>query len=78
MSFRVRLRVKAHHDLLIGAEAIALFVYGRADAKQVRDIYRNVLRLSLFKHGNSIAASKNVLVQEILALSAPKRREHSL
>jgi hypothetical protein len=28
-------------DLLIGAEAIAVFLYGSAGTKELRDVYRN-------------------------------------
>ena len=50
-------------DLLIGAEAIAEFLYG--DPTQTRDVYRNVLKLPLFKHGAKIAATKSGLIEEI-------------
>ena len=50
-------------DLLIGAEAIAKFLYG--DPTQTRDVYRNVLKLPLFRHGAKIAATKSGLIAEI-------------
>jgi hypothetical protein len=50
-------------DLLIGAEAIAEFLYG--DPSQTRDVYRNVLGLPLFKHGAKIAATRSGLIEEI-------------
>lgn len=38
-------------DLLIGAEAIAMFLYGREDRTARANVYRNVLGLTFFKHG---------------------------
>ena len=48
-------------DLLLGAEAIAFFLYGKTGPKEVRDVYRNVFQISLFKHGNTLAAFKSVI-----------------
>lgn len=62
-------------DLLIGAEAIAHYVYGNADAKQIRDIYRNVFDFSFFKHGNSIAALKSTIRAEIVEAQRVAREE---
>ncbi len=50
-------------DLLIGAEAIAEFLYG--DPTNVRDVYRNPLALPFFRHGAKIAATKTGLMGEI-------------
>jgi hypothetical protein len=50
-------------DLMIGAEPIAVFLYN--DPKRVRDVYRNPMRLSFFKHGAQIAATKSGLIREI-------------
>lgn len=52
-------------NLLIGAEAIARYVYGKADTKQIRDIYRNVFGFSLFKHGAQLAALKTTINAEL-------------
>jgi hypothetical protein len=50
-------------DLLIGAEAIAQFLYN--DPEQIRDVYRNPLGLPFFKHGAKIAATRSGLIAEI-------------
>jgi hypothetical protein len=52
-------------DLLIGAEALAAFVYG--DPTQTRDIYRNVLGLPLFHHGAKLAGTKSGITETIRA-----------
>lgn len=52
-------------NLLIGAEAIARFIYGNAGKKERRDIYRNVFGFSFFKHGNAIAALKTTINAEL-------------
>jgi hypothetical protein len=52
-------------DLLIGAEALAAFVYG--DPAQTRDIYRNVLGLPLFHHGAKLAGTKSGITETIRA-----------
>jgi hypothetical protein len=62
-------------DLLIGAEAIAEFLYG--DRTQTRDVYRNVLGLPLFKHGAKIAATKSGLIQEIRSREKAAREERA-
>jgi len=51
------------NDLLIGAEAIAQFLYD--DPTHIRDVYRNPLGLPFFKHGAKIAATKSGLLAEI-------------
>jgi hypothetical protein len=58
-------------DLLVGASAIATFVYGNSDPPALKDVYRNVLALPIFKHGAQLAARKSVLVAEIAG------REHA-
>jgi hypothetical protein len=52
------------NDLLVGAGAIAVFVYGEETAETKRNIYRNVLELPLLKHGNALAAFKSQIVAE--------------
>jgi hypothetical protein len=56
--------------MLIGAEAIAEFLYGKSDDddvrdKKIRDVYRNIAGLTFFKHGNSLAAFTDTLVAEL-------------
>jgi hypothetical protein len=51
--------------MLIGAEAIAKFLYGKDDDKAVRDVYRNIAGLTFFKHGNSLAAFTDTLVADL-------------
>lgn len=46
-------------DLMIGAEPIAKFLYGKVGKKELRDVYRNPADLPFFKHGNSIASFKS-------------------
>ena len=60
-------------DLLIGAEAIATFLYG--DPAQTRDVYRNVLGLPFFKHGAKLAATKSGLTEEIRNREKAAREE---
>jgi hypothetical protein len=60
-------RSELANDLLLGAELIAQFVYGEVTEKTVRDVYRNVLQLPLFKHGNTLAGLKSAIVAEIKA-----------
>ena len=60
-------------DLLIGAEAIAVFIYG--DQSQTRNVYRNVLGLPLFKHGAKLAATKSGLIEEIRSREKAAREE---
>ena len=54
-------------NLLLGAESIALYIYGKAGRKEVRDIYRNPFGFSFFKHGNAIAALKSTILAELHA-----------
>jgi hypothetical protein len=67
-------------NLLIGAEAIAHYVYGKAGKKEMRDIYRNVFGFSFFKHGNAIAALKTTINAELAekqrAAQAERRRKN--
>jgi hypothetical protein len=58
-------RSELANDLLLGAEAVAQFIYGKVTTKSLRDTYRNVLELPYFKHGNTIAALKSALIAEI-------------
>jgi hypothetical protein len=51
--------------MLIGAEAIAQFLYGKSDDKTVRDVYRNIAGLTFFHHGNSLAAFTDTLLSEL-------------
>jgi hypothetical protein len=50
-------------DLLIGASAIAEFLYG--NPRLTRDVYRNAMGLPFFRHGAQITATKSGLTQEI-------------
>lgn len=59
-------------DLMIGAEAIAEFLYG--DRDRTRDVYRNPAGFSFFKHGNSIAARRSTIRSE-LAVAEQAARE---
>ena len=52
-------------NLLLGAESIALYIYGKSGLKEVRDIYRNPFGFSFFKHGNAIAALKSTICAEL-------------
>ncbi|MBA2400592.1 MAG: hypothetical protein H0V72_18210 [Bradyrhizobium sp.] len=47
-------------DLLEGAEAIALFLYG--DAKKKRRVYHLMPHLPIFRMGNAICARKSSLL----------------
>jgi hypothetical protein len=66
-------------DLMIGAEPIARFLYGKAGKKEVRDVYRNPFGFSFFKHGNSIAGLKSTIRAELLeaqrAAQAERRQQ---
>jgi hypothetical protein len=44
---------------MLGAEAIAVFLYGKAGPKELRDVYRNPAELPFFKHGSAIAGLKS-------------------
>lgn len=61
--------------MLIGAEAIARFLYGKSDDKAVRDVYRNIGELTLFHHGNSLAAFTDTLVSELREHEQQAREE---
>jgi hypothetical protein len=61
-------------DLIVSAKRIAEFVYGDSNAAAVRDVYRNVLGLPLFKHGLQLAARKSTLVAEIASREAAARQ----
>jgi hypothetical protein len=52
-------------DLLLGAGPIALHIYGSDTPETRRNVYRNVLGLSFFKHGNTLAALKSTIFSEI-------------
>ena len=52
-------------NLLLGAQAIALYLYGKAGCKEIRDVYRNPFGFSFFKHGNAIAALKSTIRAEL-------------
>jgi hypothetical protein len=52
-------------NLLLGAQAIALYLYGKAGRKEIRDVYRNPFGFSFFKHGNAIAALKSTIRAEL-------------
>jgi hypothetical protein len=53
------------HKMLLGAAAIAQFLYGKSEDKEVRDVYRNVAGLTFFHHGNSLAAFPDTLMAEL-------------
>jgi hypothetical protein len=61
-------------DLLIGAVRIARAVYGNADKASARSVRRNVLGLSLFKHGNLTAAFGRTLRRELAEIELQARR----
>lgn len=61
-------------DLIVKAEEIARFLYGNADPSSLRQVYRNPLGLSFFRHGLFIAALKSTLRRE-LAERERKARE---
>jgi hypothetical protein len=51
--------------LLLGAEALAQFIYGNTGDKAVRDIYRNIAGLPFFHHGNSLAGFTDTITAEL-------------
>jgi hypothetical protein len=61
-------------DLLLGAGAIAFFIYGVNSPETRRHVYRNVFNLPLFKHGNTLAAFKSV-IRTALVEAGPKASE---
>lgn len=62
-------------DLMVGAEIIARFLYGRAGKKEVRDVYRNPFGFSFFKHGNAVAALKSTTRAELHEAQRAARTE---
>jgi len=52
-------------DLLIGAPAIAKFLFGAGDKPSVRKVYNNRKRLPLFNFGGELAARKSTLLAYI-------------
>jgi hypothetical protein len=63
-------------DLLLGAEKIAQFIYGKAGTKEVRDVYRNPFKFSFFKHGNAIAGLKSKIRAELIEAQQAAAEEH--
>jgi hypothetical protein len=61
--------------MLIGAEAIAQFLYGKSDDKAVRDVYRNIGKLTFFHHGNCLAAFTDTLIGELREHEQQARQE---
>jgi hypothetical protein len=61
--------------MLIGAEAIARFLYGKSGDKEVRDVYRNIAGLTFFHHGNSLAAFPDTLLSELRQHEREAREE---
>lgn len=61
-------------DLIINAGPIAIEIYGRDDEKARRDVYRNVLGLTIFKHGNSLAAFRSTIRREVREIEDRARR----
>lgn len=53
-------------NLVVGAIALALFVYEDDSPNAVRNIYRNVLRLPLFRHGAQIAGLKTQITETLI------------
>jgi hypothetical protein len=60
-------------DLLIGADTIARFIYGRDDRTALANVYRNVLGLTFFHHGGFKAARKSTLRREMDLIEAKAR-----
>jgi hypothetical protein len=54
-------------DLMLGAGPIAFFLYGEDTDETRRDVYRNPMGLSFFRHGALLAALKSTLRAEIAA-----------
>jgi hypothetical protein len=61
--------------MLIGAEAIARFLYGNANEKELRDVYRDVAGLTFFHHGNALAAFPDTLMSELRDHELKARQE---
>ena len=57
--------IPLHQDLKLGARQIALEIYGEDTPETRRNVYRNPMGLSFFKHGNTIAALMSVIRAEI-------------
>jgi hypothetical protein len=70
--------VALSEDLLIGADKIAEFLYGKSDRKSLSHVYRNVAGLSFFKHGNSIAAFKSTIRAELAEAQRKAREQFDL
>jgi hypothetical protein len=61
-------------DLMLGAGPIAFFIYGEDTPETRRDIYRNPMKLSFFKHGALIAALKSSIRAEIAEAQQAARK----
>jgi hypothetical protein len=62
-------------DLLLGAGPIALHIYGVDTPETRRNVYRNVLGLSFFKHGNTLAALKSTIFSEITEMQRAAKEQ---
>jgi hypothetical protein len=62
-------------DLMLGAGSIAFFLYGADTPETRRDVYRNPMRLSFFKHGALIAALKSSIRAEIAEAQQAARQK---
>jgi len=61
-------------DLIVGAQAIARFLYGNAEPKAMSDVYRNPMGLTFFSHGGKKAAFKSTLRRELAEIEHKARR----
>jgi hypothetical protein len=61
-------------DLMLGAGPIAKYDYGRDDAKARRNVYRNPLKPTFFKHGNFVAALKSTIHREVAEREGKARK----
>jgi hypothetical protein len=52
-------------DLLLGAPAIAKYLFGSSDRAKIRKVYNNRKRLPLFNFGGELAARKSTLLAYI-------------
>ena len=59
---------------MLGAGPIAFFIYGEDTPETRRDIYRNPMKLSFFKHGALIAALKSSIRAEIAEAQQAARK----
>jgi hypothetical protein len=66
------------NDLLLGAGPIALHIYGADTPETRRNVYRNVLKLSFFKHGNTLAALKSTILSEIKEMQRQAQEQRRL